>query len=348
MRSTALFMGGTSQMRPIGALEQLKNFRVFIGHVGDVNTLRKMREQMGDGFSLFGGTAVCGHSEVKELMAREPDKVDWFYGPMQDRNDYFASTYMPFLQKGPEHTERRRHILGRVAEASQKLADFEALLAADPQPARALNRFLFRHLAGIELTDAEHERIMDYRKWAAPLSLLPKWMRSTVLLAAHRRVTATRQHFLERFAAVGLPFAENYFDILWFNSATLAFYPEKAIEALRAQPELLAAVKPESALLAGERPKTRALIHEMLRIHSRIASVNYRVGEEVKIAVIATATVDPARYPRPLEVDLGRDHSDAVSFAGPSPVRSCPGQFLAPDLMACVITHHVNQSLPHA
>lgn len=324
-------------MHTVGRWEQFRNLRLFLGHVRNVGTLRGIHQKKGEGFSLFGGTAVCSHANVRDLMAREPEKVDWFYGPMEDRGDYFAPTYLPFLQKGANHTERRDHISGRVRTAEQNLAELDGLLDADADPERALNRFLFRRLAGIELTDDEHARIVDYRKWAAPLSLLPKWVRLTAFGRHHRRVLASRAVFLDRFAAVGLPFAENYFDVLWFNTATLGFYPGKALEALAADPALHVLVAPEATMPVGQRPKTRALIHEMLRIHSRIASVNYRVDNEVKIAVIATATVDPVRYPRPLEIDLGRDHSDAVSFAGPSPTRSCPGQNLAPEMMAAVV-----------
>jgi hypothetical protein len=50
---------------------------------------------------------------------------------------------------------------------------------------------------------------------------------------------------------------------------------------------------------------------------------------------------DPKRYHRPLEVDLNRDNSDTLAFAGTAPTRKCPADLFAPDLMATVVAQRV-------
>jgi hypothetical protein len=330
-------------MRTVGYLEQVKNFRLFVKHVGDVRTIRALYESHGDGFSLFGGAATCSHAGVTELMKQEPRKVPWFYGPIQEREDYFSAGYMPFLQKGDDHTARRASIFRRVDAALSHLDELDALLDQDSNVDRCMARYLFKHLGHSELSDAEFEDLAYYRKWAAPMVLLPAWFRRSAMMLQHGKLIPIRDRFRAKLTQAGVEFPDSTFDMLWFNTATLGFYPTKAIETLQAQPRLVEEIRSESSAPPLTRKKSQALIHEMLRIHSKIASVNYEVDGEVKIAVIATATVDPVRYERPLEVDLSRDHSDAVSFAGPSPTRSCPGASLAPAMMACAVARHLRR-----
>ncbi len=248
---------------------------------------------------------------------------------------------MPFLQKGADHTARRESIFRRVEAALAHLDELDGLLDKDANVDRCMARYLFKHLGHVDLSDAEFEDLSFYRKWAAPLVLVPVWRRRSVLRGKHAQLVSIRDRFREKLIGGGVEFPDSTFDVLWFNTATLGFYPTKAVETLRADPRLAEEVRPEARLAPLDRKKCQALIHEMLRLHSKIASVNYEVDGEAKIAVIATATVDPKRYARPLEVDLGRDHSDAVSFAGPSPSRSCPGAALAPAMMACAVARHL-------
>jgi hypothetical protein len=290
---------------------------------------------------LFGGTVHGTFASARALMAEEQEKIDWFSGPVQDRTDYLTKSYVPFLLEGPNHALRRRQIIGRVAQTHARLSDLEALLASEKDHERALARFLYRHFARVELSDEDVTAHLDFRENARALTLLPRWVRRTFMRRTHERVRAFRSRMLRRIEDAGEPIGDSWFDVIWFNSGTLGYYPEEAVRTLKARPDLRPIIEAEVGLPAGERPKTRALVHETLRIHTKIASTNYLKDGKVSVALIATATVDPARYERPYEVDLDRDHSDAVAFSGSAPNRGCPGERFAPDAMACVVAHMV-------
>jgi hypothetical protein len=321
-------------------LDTLKNLRLFVKHVSDVGTLRRLTAEKGDGYAIFGGKAVTTFADVTALMKRNPDKVAWFYAPVDRLSDYFTEGYMPFQAHGPDHLARRSAIVARNAMAHGRLGELESLLAASPDADTALLRFFFRTMVDLEISDEEVQRVLDYRKWAAPLSLLSPWIRRSAFAMPHRRMAAHRAHFLARLTAAKVLHADSWWDVLWFQSATLSFYPERALEALRAQPALQAAITAELANAPSARPSTRALVLEVMRLHCRIASANYREGGEVKIAMLPVACMDPARYAKPEEIDLTRDQSDALAFAVSSP-RGCPAHALAPDMMAAVVAHRV-------
>jgi hypothetical protein len=204
-----------------------------------------------------------------------------------------------------------------------------------------LARFLFRHLAKVELDDTEVDWFLEFRRRAQPMVLLPKLLRTTLLKGVHDQLQQRRLYFLKRIEDAGEQIADSLFDAIWFNAGTVGFYPKKAIELLQKQPELQAPIRDEVPLPPGKRPLTRALIHETLRIFGRIASTNHVEQGRVRIALLATAVVDPSRYHNPLEVDLSRDHSDTVIFAGPAPTRKCPAELFAPDVMATIVAQRV-------
>jgi cytochrome P450 len=145
---------------------------------------------------------------------------------------------------------------------------------------------------------------------------------------------------VERIAATGHAIPDNVFDMIWFNSISLAFYPEKAFEAMAADQELRAAVVAELDLPSKDRLKSRALIMEMTRLHPRIASINYADEKGIQVAMIPTGNVDPERYSNPRAIDLERDHSDSLTFARPSH-RACLAYDFAPDVMAAILAQMV-------
>lgn len=322
-------------------VQQFVNLVLFVAHNANPATLRVLSAFSGDRFRVFGGEAATKFFAARELMAEENEKIDWFSGPVQDRADYLTKSYVPFLMTGPNHALRRKHIVGRVAEAHARLDDLEALLRQEHDHERALARFLFRHFGRIELSDIELEEHFYFRRWAAPMMLLPKKVRTTVLRRQHERLRAYRLRMLQRMEDAGETIADSLFDVIWFNAGTMGFYPVKAIEALRRQPELQPVVRAEVDLAPDQRTKTRALIHEILRINSRIPSTNYVRHGKVEIALIATAAIDPVRYERPREILLDRDHEDVVAFSGSAKNRGCPAERLAPDIMACVVAQKI-------
>jgi hypothetical protein len=328
-----------------GPLTKAINTTLFVAHTQNLPSLRGLHAILGDRMRLFGGEALTSFNDARAIMAREPEKIDWFSGPLQDRADYLTKGYMPFLMKGPNHTLRREHIMRGIARAHRKLAELEVLLDQEVSIDHAITRFLFRHLCGVELEPTEVDWFLDFKRRAQPLVLLPKLVRSTVLKRQHEALQARRLYFLQRIEAQGEPIADSWFDVIWFNAGTLGFYPQKALEALEANPALEAAVRDELALSPDERVRTRALIHEVLRIHGKIASTNYVEEDRVKIALLATAVVDPARYDDPLKIDLSRDHSDTLVFSGPAPTRKCPAELFAPDLMATVVAQRVRSGV---
>lgn len=328
-----------AQMWKMSSLGRLHALWILLAHVRDPRTLRKMWQARGENFALFGGEAVCSFANVKGLMAQEPEKLPGIYAPMDDEETFFSQGYMPFMQKSPNHSARRAYVFERVDAARARLDVLEGLLGAAPSPEHAIAHFLLLTLGGIEPTAQEVDDMVFFRKNGPILAFFPRWMRDTVFKAKYQRAIAVRKRLLDRFTAAGNPFPDTCMEAIWFNAGTLGFYPEKALAAVRADAALMAEIAPEIDAPPQARPKMRALIMEMLRLHSRIASVNYLVDGKPKIALIATAVMDPARFPDPEKVDLTRDHSDSVSFALPSPNRSCPGKDLAPEVMAAVLAH---------
>jgi hypothetical protein len=326
-------------MWKLGLAGRWRGIVIFIKHVKNPETLRAMWKRKGDHFALFGGTAYCRHAEVRALMAREPEKVAGFCGPFDDTAAFFSAGYLPYLQKNANHAERRAHVIASSERARGRLDELDALLREGVETEAALATFLFRAFASINLTQAELRDLMFLRKWAPLLAILPRGFRNLLLKGKIREVQRIRAHFLDRLAAAGVPFADTYLEVLWFNSGTLGHYPALALDALRKDPALRAAVDAECALPPLQRRRTRALVMEVIRLKPKISSVNYLEQGEVKLAVIPCAGIDPERYDRPREIDLERNHDDAVWFAAPSPNRSCAGLALAPEMMACVVAH---------
>lgn len=326
-------------MWKMSSLGRLHALWILLAHVRNPSTLRKMWKAKGEGFPVFGGEAVCSFANVKSTMATEPEKLPGIYAPMDDTETFFSQGYMPFLQKNPNHASRRAYVIERVEAARLRLDTMEELLKTAVDPEHAIAHFLLLTLGGIEPTAQEVEDMVFFRKNGPILAFFPKWMRNTVFKKNYERAISARKNLLDRFTAGGNPYPDTCMEAIWFNAGTLGFYPEKAVAALEADAALMAEIKPEIGAAPSARPKSRALIMEMLRLHSRIASVNYLINDKPKIALIATAVMDPERFPNPEKVDLTRDHSDSVSFALPSPNRSCPGKDLAPEVMAAVVAH---------
>jgi hypothetical protein len=331
-------------MWKMSSLGRLHALWILLAHVRNPATLREMWKARGEGFPLFGGEAVCSFANVKGLMEREPEKLPGIYCPMEDEETFFSQGYMPFLQKNPNHAARRAYVIERVEGARARLPEMEALLRGEPSEEHAIAHFLLLTLGGIEPTAQEVDDMVFFRKHGPILAFFPRWLRDTVLRSKYQRAIAIRKQLLDRFTAAGNSFPDTCMEAIWFNAGTLGFYPEKALDAVKQDAALAAEITPEIGAEPQSRPKMRALIMEMLRLHSRIASVNYLVDGKPTIALIATAVMDPARFENPEKVDLTRDHSDSVSFALPSPQRSCPGKDLAPEIMAAVLAHMLRKA----
>src|SRR5207249_5687686 len=161
-------------------LQQLVNLLLWLGERHSPATLRRLQALLGDRFPLFGGRAYCQFYDVTSLLGEAYEKLDWLYGPLDDRADYLTRSYLPFLQPGPNHRARREAIAARAAEALRRVDQLEPLLQAEPNAERALARFLFRHLGRFEATDADVAALFEYRRWGSLLTLLPKWLRTTL------------------------------------------------------------------------------------------------------------------------------------------------------------------------
>lgn len=338
-------MRNTGTTWKLGGFGYFKAMTIFAKHIGNPDTLRKMWRSRGDQFPLYGGQAHCSFSSVKALMASEPEKLHGVFAPSVDAETYFSQGSMIFLQKGPNHSLRRAHVIERVEFSRTRLSRMNALLRDARNTHAAVAHFLLENLAGIEPTPQEVEDLMYFRDNGPKVVLLPPWLRRLVLSKKDRRCAQIRSHFLDRFAAARLAFADSIFDAIWFNAGTLHFYPEKVLLELEKDPGLLAVVRQEIDNDPQDRPQTRALVMEVLRIHSRIASVNVLHEGELKFGLIATGVMDPERFAQPEKIDLSRDHSDSLSFALPAPQRSCPGRDLAPEMMACVVAHLLHRKL---
>ena len=328
-----------------GVVQQWVNTLMFAAQTQDVPALRVLHRIMGQRMRVFGGDTLTSFADVQELMAREPEKIEWFAGPIDDRADYLTKGYMPFLLDGPNHEMRRKHIVGRIADAHRQLSELDTLLDESPDADHAIVLFLFRHLCSVELDASEVAWFLEYKQLARPLLLLPKVLRHTLLRERHELAQHRRLYFLERIERASQPIADTWFDVIWFNSGTLGFYPAKALQVIDKDPSLRLMIEDEVSWAIEDRLRTRALIHEVVRIYGKIASTNYFEDGKVRIALIPTASVDPQRYQDPFKVDVTRDHSDTVVFAGPAPTRSCPAEHFAPDLMATVLAHSVRSAM---
>jgi len=320
-------------------LGRLHALWIFLAHVRSPATLRKMWKARGEGFALFGGRAVCSFANVKGLMEQEPPKLHGVFAPLEDEETFFSEGYLAFLQKDANHAARRAYIIERVEAARQRLDLIEESLRSAPSPEHAISHFLLVTIGGIEPTSQEVHDMVFFRKHGPILAFFPRWMRNTVMKKQYQQAKEIRARLLQRFHEAGNIYPDTCMEAIWFNAGTLGFYPEKALEACLQDPALLQAVRPELDAAPHARPMMRALLMEVMRLHSRIASVNYSVDGQPTFALIATAVMDPARFPNPEKIDLTRDHSDSVTFALPSPNRSCPGKDLAPEVMAAVLAH---------
>ena len=289
---------------------------------------------------MFGGKAKCPFHANKELMEGGLKKLDYLAFPTKDTADYYSKSFMLFLQDGPNHDRRREYLGGLVTKAHDRMDLLEAQLAANEDVEIALVKFLFEALIDLKVDDEVAGEILAYRKLAAPLSLLPHWLRRSVFRAQHRKLLGIKHAMMKRIEAAGHPIADNIFDMLWFNAVSLGFYPQKAVEAMQEDAALREAVVAELDAGPRERLKTRALVLEMTRLYPRIASINYEDSDGVQIAMIPTGNVDPKRYKNPRKIDLERDHSDSLTFAMPSK-RPCLAWDFAPDIMAAVVAHLV-------
>jgi cytochrome P450 len=327
----------------MGAFAQFSNLVAFLKHIKNPESFRKRFASKGDGFPIFGGTAHCTFQGNKDLMEGRLEKVNYFAGPVADPSDYYGRNFMLFLQDGPNHDRRREFLGNLVTKAHGQLALLETMLAGHANSEIAMVKFLFQALIELEVNDDVAEEMLAYRKIAAPLGLLPKWLRTSVLGSRHRRALAIKAAMYERIAATGYPLVENIFDMLWFNAVSLGFYPDKAIEAMGADADLYAKVAAEVDLPPTERVHTRGLVLEMARLYPKIASINYADDQGVQVACIPTGNVDPARYECPHKIDTERDHSDNLTFAMPTH-RPCIAHEFAPDVMACLVAHHLRSS----
>ncbi len=334
-----------------GYVERTVNLMLFASHVESPiahTPLRVLAAPFRFPFYLpvFGGLAFTEFNDVRELMLLDLEKLDWFSGPIDDRADYLTKGYVPFLLAG-SNLQRRREVITRgVIKAYQNLKDLETLLDAEKgltkeHADRAIVRFMFKSFFGVDLETEEVDRLLEYREQAAPMVFLPKLLRTTVLRGVHKKLQESRLYFLKRIEATGMPFADSWFDTVWWFNRALGFYSEQALYELRRNPALQPPIRSEINQDPFSRPSTRALVHEMLRIRNQDPSTNYVQWRAVRVALIASAAVDPARYVEPYKVDLTRNHDDTVVFAGPSPTRHCPAQKFAPDLMATIVAHRV-------
>jgi hypothetical protein len=326
--------------------ENLISFVIYEQQNADPRTLVRLAALLGERFRLYGGQAYTGFYAVERLMLSNLEKADWFFAASPFRADYLTPSYPPFLPSGPNHLARRSAIIRRSARARDHLDELQRSLAGGAPRQHALLRFLFQHFGKIEASDAEIVAVLDYSTWARRLIPLPRWFRTRVFAEQHRRLTETRRRLLDRIHATGEPFADSMFDLIWVKAAPLEAITRAALAAVKQRPDLREALESELALPLSKRSRSLAFVHELVRLNPWPSTIAYVDGDAIKIAVLASATLDPARYVQPGEIDLDRDHSDALGFAQPSVARSCPAHALAPELIACIVAHELRSPLP--
>lgn len=367
---------------------------VYGRHISSQATMWRARQKvLGDTFPSFRAVIECSASDVEALIERTPKalrRTHSFVAQYAQPDLLSPSTFL--FSEGATHDRHRAVLVGQVMARAMPgaEADVDALLRAwrmtgDFTPAtfeKALTRSAHRLMLGVQLDDAHADAALTWqRTFFSPVMFAPPWVRKTLLGGAQKKLTATRakvealyaeQPLVKELAAKadGLAAAElvpMLFEVMNLNAAAIQSIAVRVVRVLSERPELQATLRAEHAKLGldaaaglpgpklAEAVQTEHLVLEILRLYTRVTTVQWRSDETFTVTIrgkpeqfpagtlrcanLATANVDPAVFPEPYEIKLDRDYSRFMNFNGVVSPRTCPGRGFALGLLVRFVVH---------
>ncbi len=367
---------------------------IYGRHISSQATMWRARQRMlGNTFPSFRAVMECGAAEVEALLEKTPPalrRTHSFVAQYAQPDLLSPSTFL--FNEGATHDRHRAVLVGQVMARSMPgaEADVDGLLRAwratgDFAPAtveRVLTRSSHRLLLGVQLDDAHVETALTWqRTFFSPVMFAPPFVRKTLLGGAQKRLAATRatmealyadQPLVKEIAARpdGLPAAElvpMLFEVMNLNGAAIQSIGLRVMRVLSERADLQATLRAEHQRLGlevaaglpaaklAEAVQTESYVFEILRLYTRVTTVQWRSDEPFTVTIrgkasqfpagtlrcanLATANVDPSVFPDPYEIKLDRDYTRFMNFNGVVSPRACPGRGFAIGLLVRFVVH---------
>lgn len=367
---------------------------VYGRHLSSQAAMWRARQRLqGDTFPSFRAVVECSAADVEALLERTPPalrRTHSFVAQYAQPELLSPSTFL--FNEGATHDRHRAVLVGQVMARALPGAehDVDALLrawrargdfAADGVE-NVLTRAAHRLMLGLQLDDAHADAALTWqRTFFSPVMFAPPLLRKTLLAGAQRKLTAARatlealyaeQPLVKEVAARpdGLAAAElvpMLFEVMNLNGAAIQSLALRVVRVLSERPDLQATLRAEHQRLGlqataglpaarlAEAVQTEHFVLEVLRLYTRVTTVQWRSSEPftvniggkaeqfpagtLRCANIAVANVDPSVFPDPYELKLDRDYSRFMNFNGVISPRTCPGRGLALGLLVRFVVH---------
>jgi cytochrome P450 len=367
---------------------------VYGRHISSQATMWRARQQrLGNTFPAFRAVMECGAADVEALLERTPKalrRTHSFVAQYAQPDLLSPSTFL--FSEGATHDRHRAVLVGQVLQRSMPGAEAEvdALLRAwratgdfaPPSVEKVLTKSAHRLMLGVQLDDAHADAALTWqRTFFSPVMFAPPWVRKTLLGGAQKKLVATRatmealyaqQPLVQEIAgkADGLAAAElvpMLFEVMNLNAAAIQSIAVRVVRVLSERPDLQATLRAEHQRLAldvaaglpaaklAEAVQTEHFVLEILRLYTRVTTVQWRSDEAFTVTIagkpaqfpagtlrcanLATANVDPAVFPEPYEIKLDRDYARFMNFNGVVSPRVCPGRGFAIGLLVRFVVH---------
>lgn len=367
---------------------------VYGRHLSSQAAMWRARQRaLGDTFASFRAVVECAAPDVEALIERTPPalrRTHAFVAQYAQPDLLSPATFL--FTEGPVHDRHRavlvREVMQRAVPGAE--GDADALLRAwratgsfAPDAVETvLTRCAHRLMLGVDL-DAEHAAtaLAWQRTFFSPVMFAPPWARRTLLAGAQRKLDASRarvealygeQAVVREIAARpdGLPAAElvpMLFEVMNLNAAAVQSVGIRVVRVLSERPDLQATLRDEHRRLGLDASRdlpgdalrdavaTEHLVLEVLRLHTRVTTVQWRSEAPFTVAIggrpatfpagtlrcanLATANVDPAVFPDPYAIRLDRDYARFMNFNGVVSPRTCPGRGFAVGLLVRFVVH---------
>jgi cytochrome P450 len=367
---------------------------IYGRHISSQATMWRARQKMqGDTFPAFRAVMECSAADVEALIERTPPalrRTHSFVAQYAQPDLLSPSTFL--FTEGQTHDRHRAALIGRVlartmvgaeADAEKYLREWRA--KGDFSPAAVENALVRASqclMLGVRLDDEHAEAALTWqRTFFSPVMFAPPFLRKTIMGGAQKKLEASRatmeklyadQQVVKEIAANtnGMPLSElvsMLFEVLNLNGAAIQSIGVRVVRVLSERSDLQATLRAEHQKLgldakAGltteqltKAVQTEAFVLEVLRLYTRVTTVQWRSDEAFTVKIkgkdqqfpagtlrcanLATANVDPAAFPDPYEIKLDRDYARFMNFNGIVSPRTCPGRGFAIGLLQRFVVH---------
>jgi cytochrome P450 len=372
---------------------------VYGRHLSSQASMWRARQQvLGDTFTSFRAVIECGAAQVEGLLERTPPalrRTHAFVAQYAQPDLLSAATFL--FTEGAQHDQHRAVLVRQVMARAHVGAEDEVdtflrgwRATGDFSQAaveRVLTRSAHRQLLGVTLTDAQADTALGWqRTFFSPVMFAPPWARRTLLAGAQRKLDTARAATEAVYADLpvvkevssrddGLAAAElvpMLFEVMNLNAAAIQSIALRVVKVLSQRADLQAALREEHRALGLEASrslaadalqravKTEHFVLEVLRLYTRVTTVQWRSQEPFTVSIggrpvqfpagtlrcanLATANVDASVFPQPLELKLDRDYSRFMNFNGVVSPRTCPGRGFAVGLLVRFVVHALSEA----